>query len=77
MKSYEEINQQFRSLLKSIENNNKLYFQQPDSIYKSYNIIKVKGSYTIKVFASLPKSIVVMIESAFLNSCEYTPGANS
>lgn len=75
MKSYEEMNQRFRWLLKSIENNNKMYFQQTDSIFKSYIINKVKGNYTIKVFATLPKSVIVLIEAAFLDSCEYLANA--
>lgn len=68
MKSYEEMNQRFRSLLKCIENNNKMYFQKTDSIFKTYVINKGKKSYTVKVLTALPKSITIMIESAFLDA---------
>ena len=71
MKNYEEMNQRFRYHLKSIENNNTMYFQKTDSIFKSYIINKDKKAYTIKVLANLPKSIIVMIEAAFLDAYYY------
>lgn len=72
MRSYEEMNQQFRLLLKSIENNNKSCFQKTDSIFKSYTIKNEKKTYSIKVLSSLPIQIIIMIESAFLESYNFS-----
>lgn len=68
MKDFEEVNQRFRRLLRSIENNNKLYFPKQGSIFESYTILKQNSIYSIKVIAKLPESIISQIQSAFLHA---------
>jgi len=68
MKDFEEMNQRFRTLLRSIEINNNVYFPQPGSIFDTYTIVQLKGSYTIKIIASIPESVTVQIETAFLQA---------
>jgi len=68
MTEFEEMNQRFRSLLRSIENNNKSYFPQPGSIFNSYRIEKIKSLYTIKKKTELPEFIIAQIQAAFLHA---------
>ena len=68
MEDYEEMNQRFRTLLRSIEINNNSYFPQPGSIFKTYTIVKLKGAYTVKVTANLPESITNQIQRAILQA---------
>lgn len=68
MKDFEEMNQRFRGLLRSIENNNKAYFPQPGDIFNSYTIVTLKDAYTIRVTAPLPEALVILIEAAFLHA---------
>jgi hypothetical protein len=68
MKDFEEMNQRFRGLLMSIENNNKAYFPRPGDIFSSYTIVKLKDAYTVRVTAPLPGQLVILIETAFLHA---------
>jgi hypothetical protein len=68
MKDFEEMNQRFRRLLKSIENNNQAHFPKPGSIFDTYIMVKCKDTYTIKVTANLPQPLVIQIEAAFLHA---------
>ena len=68
MKDFEEMNQRFRGLLRSIENNNKMYFPKQGDIFNSYTIVTLKDAYTIRVTAPLPDTLIVLIEAAFLHA---------
>lgn len=68
MEDIEEMNQRFRGLLRSIENNNKIYFPRPGDIFTCYTIVKLKNAYTIKVTANLSEPLVILIETAFLHA---------
>ncbi len=72
MKDFEEVNQRFRRLLRSIESNNKTYFPKPGSIFDCYTILKKNASYSIKVIAKLPSSLIHQIEAAFLHASAAT-----
>ncbi len=68
MTDFEEINQRFRGLLMSIENNNKAYFPHPGDIFNTYTVVTLKDAYTIRVTAPLPETLVILIEAAFLHA---------
>lgn len=68
MTDFEEMNQRFRGLLISIENNNKTYFPRSGDIFNTYTIIKLKDVYTVRVTASLPEPLIILIETAFLHA---------
>lgn len=68
MKDFEEMNQRFRGLLRSIENNNKAYFPQPGDIFNCYTIVTLKNVYAVRVTAHLPKTLIILIEEAFLHA---------